>query len=308
MELRHLRYFLAVAETGHVGRAAARLNVSQPSLSQQLRDLEHHVGGQLFIRHAKGMHLTPVGQVLVGHARSTVAAAATALAEARAAADHSVGKLVIGLPETGMAFEIVRSALVTLQDRRPEFNIQTSGLAWLEQPRAVISGTIDVGFCWSPGVGGPVESAYPPGVVAIRLYEDPGSDALIPENHPLSGRKELGPEDLRDMPLGLYERSMHPSLHDAITRAAKGAGFDAIMLAEGVGSASASAPLVLARWGWTLVQKSVALKPPAGTCAVPVSGLRVDAGLDVICRTGDGRASLASFIAAVEEAFAGTRE
>jgi hypothetical protein len=70
--------------------------------------------------------------------------------------------------------------------------------------------------------------------------------------------------DLEDLPLSLYDRAMHPSLHDTITAEARRAGFQTILLAEGVGSASGSAPLVLAWSGWTLVQKSVALDPPAG--------------------------------------------
>jgi DNA-binding transcriptional LysR family regulator len=75
------------------------------------------------------------------------------------------------------------------------------------------------------------------------------------------------------------------------------------MLAEGVGSASASAPLVLARSGWTLVQKSVALQPPAGTRAVPLRNLRVDAGLDVIFRTGDHRKAVVQLIEVLRSLF-----
>lgn len=106
------------------------------------------------------------------------------------------------------------------------------------------------------------------------------------------------------MPLGLYDRTLHPSLHDAITAAARQAGFQRVMLAEGVGSASASAPLVLARTGWTLVQKSVALQPPAGTRAIPVKNLRVDAGLDMIFREGDSRKSVVGLVDAVRRTFA----
>lgn len=303
MDLRHLRYFLAVVDAGHVGRAAERLRVSQPALSQQLRDLEGEIGGPLFERHSKGMTPTTAGQALVGPARIALAAAATALAEARTAAGHAAERLVVGLPETGAAFDVVRRALSLYPPRDGAALIQTSGLAWLEQPRALLSGAIDVGFCWSPGGAAPVDKAYPAGIEALRLYEDPGSDALVPAGHPLASLTVLTPEDLGAMPLGLYDRSLHPSLHDAITAEARRAGFSAVMLAEGVGSASASAPLVLALSGWTLVQRSVAVQPPAGTRAIPVRGLKVDAGLDVIIRTGDGRRSVTDLVNVIAKAF-----
>ncbi|GGI73178.1 LysR family transcriptional regulator [Polymorphobacter multimanifer] len=304
MDLRHLRYFLAVVEEAHVGRAARRLHVSQPALSQQLRDLEHAAGGPLFTRHAKGMTLTAAGEALVGPARIAVASAATALAEVRLASGQAEDRLVVGLPETGTAFELVRLALGELDARFSPSVVQTSGLPWLHQPQAVLRGSLDVGFCWSAGLGKPADGAYPPGMASIRLCDDPGSDALIPWDHPLAEREQLGPEDLRDLPLGLYDRTLHPSLHDVITSAARQAGFHRVMLAEGVGSASASAPLVLARTGWTLVQKSVALQPPAGTRAIPVKNLRVDAGLDLIFREGDNRKSVVGLVDGVRRTFA----
>ena len=99
MELRHLRYFVAVAEEGSLTVAAEkRLHTAQPSLSRQLRDLEHEVGAQLFTRGARGIELTPAGRAFLDHARLALSQAAEAVQAARRAARPAKDELLGGLP------------------------------------------------------------------------------------------------------------------------------------------------------------------------------------------------------------------
>jgi DNA-binding transcriptional LysR family regulator len=98
VELRHLRYFVAVAEEGHFGRAAARLHLSTPTLSQQIRALEAEIGAPLLIRHPRGARLSAAGEALLPEARTALRAAEAAAREARRAAGLADGDLRVGLP------------------------------------------------------------------------------------------------------------------------------------------------------------------------------------------------------------------
>src|ERR1700722_19285225 len=103
MELRHLRYFVAVAEAEHFGRAAEHLHVSQSPLSRQIAQLEEEIGAELFIPSGRGIKLSAAGRVFLDGARATLARAVLAIEDARAAGQGRIGKIVIGF-EGGMAY------------------------------------------------------------------------------------------------------------------------------------------------------------------------------------------------------------
>lgn len=208
LELRHLRYFLTVAELGHVGRSAERLHVSQPALSQQIRDLEEELGAALFERHAKGVSLTPAGQAFLPHAQQAIQAAESWKAAVHGEKAGLRGSLVVGLPETQRALAIVQQGFANFQARFPGVTLSTSGIPWLQQPAALLERAVDVGFCWTGAQAGP--SAYPRGVTGARLFEDPGEFALLPTDHPLAARDEITVTQLQKLPFALFDRSLHP--------------------------------------------------------------------------------------------------
>ena len=126
MELRHLRYFVAVAETGSLTVAAAvKLHTSQPSLSRQIRDLEDEVGEPLLIRHARGIELTPAGRAFLDHARSALAQAEAASEAARRAAQPRKPCFTMGFL-TGHELTWMPEALRILRDELPNIGVMIS--------------------------------------------------------------------------------------------------------------------------------------------------------------------------------------
>src|SRR6516164_7440045 len=142
MELRHLRYFLAVAEELHFGRAAARLHISQPPLSQQIRRLEDELGARLFRRTKRRVELTPAGQAFLTEARQTLAQAERAV---RAAQRGELGELVVGYVTTA-SYEPLPDVIRGFRRRFPDVDLRLENLRSVQQRQALFDGRIDVGF------------------------------------------------------------------------------------------------------------------------------------------------------------------
>ena len=119
MELRHLRYFLAVAEAGHLTRAAARLNIQQPPLSQQIKALENHLGMVLFRRHSKGMALTESGLIFLDEARRIVDSIAAMEEHMRRVAKGVRGRLAIAFTTSAAAHLLTPRVLRAFRGRQP---------------------------------------------------------------------------------------------------------------------------------------------------------------------------------------------
>lgn len=304
MELRHLRYFCAVARAAHVGRGAAALGVSQPALSQQLRDLEDELGVTLFERHAKGVRLTESGQEFLTHAEAILSAARLAVERAQAVASGAAGRVVVALPEMIDMLARVTPVIDEFRRTRPGLQVETVGTAWLDQPRALLDRRIDVGFSWSAGRGTD-RARYAAGIIARRLREDPGESALFAATHALAGRRTVSVSDLQPWAFALFGRDLHAPLHDAIVDTLHAAGVGVPRLASDVSSVSAAAPLIVASHGWTFVTRSAAAAPPAGTTARRIRGVTMPAGLDIIWRADDGRSSVAALVERIGAAASG---
>src|SRR5687768_1420026 len=146
MELRHLRYFVAVAEEGSLTFAAERrLHTAQPSLSRQLRDLELEVGAELFARSSRGVTLTPAGQAFLGPARLALAQAAEAVAAARRAARPAKASFAVGFL-TGQEVEWLPHVTQILRDQLKEIDFRVSSDFSPAVAEAVQRGEIDLGF------------------------------------------------------------------------------------------------------------------------------------------------------------------
>lgn len=287
MELRHLRYFIAVAMAKNFGRAAERLHISQPALSQQIRDLEGLVGAPLLERHARGVSLTAAGEVLLPLAERLVADAKAALMAARGACGQLTGTVRIGLPETYHAVSRAKRVIQALTEAFPQAEFVTVGLPWLEQPTALLEERIDLGFCWS---GGPESTArYVPGIASMRLVEDPGEFALLGTSHPLANAPDVTLSQLASSPFALFERQLHPPFFDHLVHGLREHGLGGVETALGVGSAGASIPLIIASGGWTIVSRLVGAEAFTGAVAKRLRGVRIDAGIDLIWRAEDQR-------------------
>src|SRR4029450_6504614 len=182
MELRHLRYFVAVAEELHFGRAAARLHIAQPPLSRQIRDLEREVGTALFERVPRGVALTPAGRAFLPEARLTLAQAARAQRTAERAGRGEIGRLRVGFVEAATYSRVLPEVLGFFRMHLPNIGISLFEMDSHQQADAFRDGRIDLGVLHSVPADAdrlrPVEPVYTDAMIAAipgthRLAEQP---------------------------------------------------------------------------------------------------------------------------------------
>lgn len=215
MELRHLRYFLAVADELHFGRAAQRLGLSQPPLSVAIQQLEAEVGAPLFLRSSRGVQLTAAGQALVPAAQAALEQAAQALHAARDAASGQVGRLAIGFAGT-MLYRGLPQMLRGFQAEHARLQLSLRELSSSEQIIELQHARLDAGF---------VHVAQAPAGLAELLVSSQPFVACVPAAHALARRRRLPLTALAGEPLALVSRSVSPDYHARILNACQAAGF-----------------------------------------------------------------------------------
>jgi len=206
MELRHLRYFVAVAEELNFTRAAARLHTSQPSLSQQIRQLEAAVGVPLLERSRQHVALTSAGRIFLREAKEILGRVEHASRLAKQAADGRAGDLSVGtFPAADV--RILPALRPVLAARFPDLRLILHSKYAIEPVAGLLGGTLDVAF-----VRGPIESDELQSRELLREQ----IVMMLPAHHPLARRKRCPVELLHDLPCITMERSLAPGLYDAI--------------------------------------------------------------------------------------------
>lgn len=211
MELRHLRYFLAVAEAGHLTRAAAQLNIQQPPLSQQIKALENHLGMVLFRRHAKGMALTESGELFLEEARRILDGVAVTEQRMARVAKGERGRLAIAFTTSAAAHALTPRVLRLFRGHHPEIELSLTENNAAELTERIASGSLHCGFLRVP-------VSRPPGVVFRTLLKEPVLVAA-PLDHRLAQKPRTGKNSavvLRDFHgenLILVRRSGAPGLY-----------------------------------------------------------------------------------------------
>ena len=191
MELRHFRYFIAVAEERHFARAAARLNIAAPTLSHQIRSLESILGAKLFTRKTKtAVALTPAGKRFFDEARATLKQADHAALVVRRAARGEAGNLAIGYLLAASCSGLLSSALRGFRAAHPEVSFQLRKLGPLAMYPAMVDGVIDVAFTCAA-------DRYPSGLLGVTIERSPLFLA-VPEGHRLAVRKQIAVDALGD--------------------------------------------------------------------------------------------------------------
>jgi len=186
LELRHLRYFIAVAEEGSVTIAAEkRLHTAQPSLSRQLRDLELEIGTPLFLRGARGMELTDAGRAFLDHARLAVGQASEAVQAARRAARPSKASFSVGFL-TGQEVDWLPHVTRILRAELPKIEFKVVSLYSPDLAEALQSGEIDLGFL----------RVEPKPDVTYQVIAHEPLVAILPSDHRLAEGSEIDPHDL----------------------------------------------------------------------------------------------------------------
>jgi DNA-binding transcriptional LysR family regulator len=215
IELRHLRYFLAVAGTLHFSKAAERLGIAQPPLSQQIKRLEQLVGHRLFDRSTRGVKLTLAGQLLAERARSTIERIQDDLAQVRRLGRGEEGTLTVGFSGSVM-FTALPDAIGSYRRKYPKVELRLRELSTAAQIAALLDGTLDLAF---------MRDGDPSAGVDIRTLLEERFVAVLPESHGLARRRSLRVRDLSKEPFVLFARRHGPLAFDRTIGCCEREGF-----------------------------------------------------------------------------------
>lgn len=295
-ELRHLRYFVAVAEELHFGRAAARLGIAQPPLSQQIKRLEERLGVELFRRTRRSVELTDSGAALLPAARDLLAQAARVEQSVRRSAAGTTGTIQLGFVGSA-AHELLPTLLRRFRERYPDASVVPSELSTTEQIAAIVRGALDAGL-----VRLPVES---PDVATLRLLEEPLVIAL-PDFHRLASRRRLPLAALANEPFVMWGRPLNPPFHDEVIAACHDAGFSPNVVQE-AGEIPTIVSLVAAGLGVALVPASMEQVRSDGVVYLPVQGPGVTIALALAWRRDHPSALVRNLVTVAREARPGRR-
>jgi len=195
MELRQLRYLLAVAEEGHMGRAAERVHITQPGLSQQLRKLERELGVSLIERHSKGVRLSIAGAAVLPFFRNALRQLHDARDALSDLSQSPQGRVEVGSLQA-INVEMLPAAVARVVDLHPEVRVRVQEMAASEIELGIEQGQLDFGVSFLP------VNRYPEGFDTEPLLEDE-LVLLINRDHPLAARRQCALADLQGVPLAL---------------------------------------------------------------------------------------------------------
>ena len=295
-ELRHLRYFIAVAEELHFGRAAARVGIAQPPLSQQIRRLETRLGVELFHRTRRSVELTDSGAALLPAARDLLAHAGRVEQTVRRSATGTTGTIQLGFVGSA-AHDLLPTLLRRFREHYPEASVVPAELSTTEQIAAIRRGSIDAGL-----VRIPLESHE---VATLRLVEEPLVIAL-PDFHPLAARRRLPLSALANEPFVMWGRRRNPAFHDEVISACHDAGFSPNVVQE-AGEISTIVSLVAAGLGVSLVPASMEQVRSEGIAYRPVQGKAVRIALALAWRRDHPSALVRNLVSVARETWPGRR-
>jgi DNA-binding transcriptional LysR family regulator len=273
VELRHLRYFLAVAEDLHFTRAAQRLGIAQASLSEQIRKLEDEVGAPLLARSSRHVALTPAGRILRGHAQRVLDDIDQALRTTRLVAAGQLGEVRLGAVGSAMT-AFVPALLRDLRQQAPDLTVRVRQLSTSAQLLALTEHRIDAGLLRAP--------VRHPAVRSAEVVREPLT-AVLPAGHSLATRQRLVLGDLADETLILWPRAESPGAYDEILRLFHQAGLPSPSIVEAPDTTTEVA-LITAGLGVALQPASftgqgnpaltlVPLEEPAPTTALEIAWL-----------------------------------
>jgi DNA-binding transcriptional LysR family regulator len=293
-ELRQLRYFVAVAEELHFGRAAARLGIAQPPLSQQIQRLERLLDCRLLDRTSRRVQLTPAGQALLIGARRVLTAAAEAVEATRRAGRGESGDLRVAFAATVMFLALPR-IIRAFRDRFPLVHLDLREMPTGPQLAALRSGDIDIGFVREPEPD--------PALEIVTVMREPLRIA-VPRGHPLAARPTLAVRDLAHEPFVLFPADLAPGLHAQVLGLCRAAGFTPNVVEESR-ELYTSVSLVEAGLGVSILPASVEKLGWTGVRYRPVPSEKAETRIAAAWRRDRRRPVVGAFMGVVEEVVAG---
>src|SRR5580700_7129934 len=215
IEIRHLRYYLAVAETLHFSKAAAQLKMAQPPLSQQIRSLERILGYALFQRTTRGVRLTRVGEYFRERARNTVTKLQDDVEMARRLGSGQEGILTVGFSGSVMLTTLPK-AIERFRRLHPKVELRLRELVTAEQIPSLLDGSLDLGF---------LRDGEPRDGLSIESILREQFIAVLPTRHKLASKLAIRPGDLRNESFVLFSRRMGPLAFDRTLACCEAEGF-----------------------------------------------------------------------------------
>jgi DNA-binding transcriptional LysR family regulator len=292
IELRHLRYFVAVAEELHFGRAANRLHLAQPPLSQQIRKLEDILGHALFTRTSRAVKLTSAGQIFLDRARRTLRNVQEDLDEARSVGRGEVGFLRVGFIGSSMLTPLP-AVLGQYRRQYPKVNLQLHEAFTSILMQGLINGTLDAGFLRD---GDPSESLN-----AETVFTEPFV-AVLPADHPLASRTIISTTDLRNEPFVFFSATAGKLAYEKPISLCEQHGFRPRIVQE--------APqwltlvrLVGAGLGVSIAPACVRQIAAPNAICIPLRGARVRSHIELACRANEDRPIVTSFAQIARSSF-----
>jgi DNA-binding transcriptional LysR family regulator len=292
MELRHLRYFVAIGEEQHYGRAARSLRVAQPALSRQIQDLEGELGFKLFERLPRGVKLSAAGKLFLEDARRILQEVSGAAVRAGRVARGQLGALRIGFPENLSWRGVVPDSFRRFREQQPDAELQVQPLGSLVQIETIRSGRLDAGF------------------VSFMLKADPELDQItvavnyvelaVPKRHPLTKLKRLRLRDLTDAPFIWFPRREAPALYDDLMHECYRGGLKSPRIVQEGPNEATILSLVSTGLGVGWVLGTARWRCPESVVLLPVTDLKLPLPLALAWRKDNTSPLLAKFVADVQ--------
>ncbi|WP_026735769.1 LysR family transcriptional regulator [Fischerella sp. PCC 9605] len=290
MELRHLRYFVTLAEELHFGRAAERLHIAQPPLSQQIQQLETELGFQLFHRTKRTVQLTEAGQIFLGEVQQILRQLEQAVQLGRQASRGLRGQVVIGFVSSA-AYNVLPTILQTFRTCIPDVNLELHELTTDQQLQWLRDGRIDVGFLRPP-----VEED----TFCWEIIFNESLVVALPEVHPLANQSSVSLSSLKNELFILFPRPLAPGLYDSIISFCQQANFSPSVAQEAI-QMQTIVSLVAAEMGVAIVPESLQHLQRTGVVYKPMQELTPKVTLAMIWLRDNTSATVQRFLEVVRQ-------
>ncbi len=287
MELRHLRYFVAVAEELNFTRAAERLGISQPPLSLQIRQLEKELGAPLLRRQNRGVELTNIGKLMLEEARIILKQVDTAKTDVRRRVRGETGRINVGAGGAIYFHPLIPAIICEYRMRYPDIVLNPeSSNSPLLVPR-LCAGIIDVAFVWLP-----ISDSND---LILAPLVDEEFVIILPPRHALNGSSSAPLAALASEPFILPPREVNPGVYDSIISACHRAGFDP-KLGPAVPQVASTVSMVAAGLGVSIVPQCISRIHADGISYLPIEGDAPRAVISLVYRRKDRSSTVQNFV------------
>jgi len=287
MDLRHLRYFIAVAEERHFTRAAERIGIKQPPLSLAIQQLERELGTPLLHRLTRGLELTDAGTILLESALKIIDQVERAKADVQSRARGDTGHIHVGFAGATYFHSAVPALILSYRELYPNVQLSPAQSNTPQLIEALHNETVDVAFV-RPPLGNDEG-------IAMRILAEEPMLIVLPLKHPRAGARSLPLATLAQENWILFPRSIGPGLHDSIIASCQRAGFTPTLGQEAPQLASI-AYLVAAGFGVSIVPRSLAQIHAVGIVYIEIEGEAPQAPIGLAYRRDNRAATVQNFV------------